>query len=52
MFNCLVIELLRESEAEKNIFKRRCKNRFLMNRTVVENLNNVICVLSNDVGFF
>ena len=49
-FYYVVVNFLRGSGAEKNIFEKRYKIRFLMNRAVVENLSNVICVLSNDVG--
>ena len=55
-FCYIIVDFLRGNEAKKKIFKRRYKIRFLMDRTAVENLNNVICVLSNDVscdkGFF
>ena len=37
-------------EAEKNIFERRCKTRFLINEADFESLSNVICVFSNNVG--
>ena len=40
---CCLIEELR-------ILLNLKMTRFLMDRAVVENLNNVICVLSNDVG--
>ena len=36
--------------AEKTIFERGCRTRFLMDWAAVESLSSVICVLSNDVG--
>ena len=46
----VVVDFLRGSEAEKKIFERRYRISFLINRAVVENLSNVICVFSNDVS--
>ena len=47
---CLVMKLVRGSGAERNIFERRCRTRFLLDRAAVKSLSSVICVLSNDVG--
>ena len=49
-FYYVIVDFLRGSEAENKIFERRYRISFLMNWTIVENLSNVICVLSNKIN--
>lgn len=44
---CLVVKLMRGSGAEKDIFERRCRTRFLMDQATVKNVDVRMYIVSN-----